>query len=84
MRALEEHPDNLDKAADWALLNFEQYQLQHPELFIESPPEEIQPPESVADSQLSSTKQEVTEPSVRFCAPFSQIILFPNKTTFIS
>jgi hypothetical protein len=79
MRALEEHPDNLDRAADWALLNFEQYQLHHPELFIEFSPEELQPPENDADFQHSSTKLEPTEPSVRLCAPFYPIPSFQTK-----
>lgn len=65
MRALEEHPDNLDRAADWALLNFEQYQLYHPELFIESSPSYLSqfPPQNDSDTQSHSEKMELTDTS---------------------
>ncbi len=57
MKALEEQEDNIERAADWALLNMEQYSLNHPELFVDDAFEEMSASddELMQESALSTT-----------------------------
>ncbi len=65
MKALEEQEDNIERAADWALLNMEQYQLNHPELFVDdvSFDELLSDDDAMSDvpSEVSSTQQKSSE-----------------------